>query len=281
MKRPFREDKTNDVHRTGDIKRDLSEKQLAGIGAAALAFNALEERVDLLLSVATRMPSYLFQEVSTRINGLEGKVSIIQAAIKEATTTADTGLATEDIKRLGNAVGDFMELKKIRDAIMHARIVNASIGIGVGGRQRGSKAVEILLSVDALDKYYLHILLLDQVLSSGSALLNAVITHWERGKSDPYKSQFEQAIQGHQVLFQSSLHRRQSLPPLSKFPDEDELREAANRWRAALREEITADFLKAQRSGREVYFVPENLAKAAMPPNKDRRTVKSRREDGS
>ncbi len=65
MRRPHKKDTPRDVHSTGDIKKDLTEKQLVAFGAAALAYNILD--------------------------------------------------------------GAFGEFKKIRDAMVHARVINASI----------------------------------------------------------------------------------------------------------------------------------------------------------
>jgi len=66
---------------TGDIKADLTQEQLAAFGAAALAYNVLEDQIDALLFIVTRIPDWLFSEVSSRIHGLDGKVAIIQEAV--------------------------------------------------------------------------------------------------------------------------------------------------------------------------------------------------------
>ena len=84
MKRKSRDDALVDEHVTGDIKADLTEKQLAAFGAAALAYNVLEDQIDALLSVTTRIPNWLFAEVSSRIHGLDGKTAIIQKAIEHS-----------------------------------------------------------------------------------------------------------------------------------------------------------------------------------------------------
>ena len=41
------------AERTGNIKKDLSQKQLAGIGAVAVAYNEVEQQIDLLFFIAT------------------------------------------------------------------------------------------------------------------------------------------------------------------------------------------------------------------------------------
>src|SRR6476660_5319147 len=55
MKRAYTERKTH--RRTGDIKRDLSSDQLAGIGAVALAYNYAESSLDRALGLRSDRPT--------------------------------------------------------------------------------------------------------------------------------------------------------------------------------------------------------------------------------
>src|SRR5215211_92995 len=112
MKRPQKKDRPKDVHSTGDIKRDLTEKQLAAIGAVTLAYNVLEDQIDALMFAVTGIPDWLFPEVSSRIHGLDGKTAIIQAAAGKA------GLKPKDLQSFKDALGTFGDFKKNRDAII-------------------------------------------------------------------------------------------------------------------------------------------------------------------
>jgi hypothetical protein len=226
MKRKSREDTPKDPYSTGNIKIDLTEKQLAAFGAAALSYNVLEDQIDALLFVTMRVPDWLSAEVSSRIHGFDGKIAIIQKAIEQI------DLAPMDKKTLTNAVAVFGDFKKTRDAMIHARIINASLGVGRGAKQRGGKSpFEVLLSADALDSFYDHILALQKELYSGGILLNSAIALKECAADDPNRSQFEEALRVHEAQFRENHSHRLSLKPLPKFPDEDELRQAANRLR--------------------------------------------------
>lgn len=178
MKRKPRKD--IDVHSTGDIKKDLTKEQLSAFGAAALAYNMLEDQIDALLFVVTRVPDWLFAEVSSRIHGLDGKTAIINKGL------ARIGLAPKDLKYLQEGLATFGDFKKNRDAMIHARIVNASAGIGLSAKQRGT-AFEVLLSEDALAVFYDHIVALEKLLSTGCSLVNGIMTLNLTAADDPNK----------------------------------------------------------------------------------------------
>jgi hypothetical protein len=70
MKRTYTERKTHS--KTGDIKRDLSSEQLAGIGAVALAYNYAESSIDRALGLALGVGHKLYLPLVTRIGGMDG-----------------------------------------------------------------------------------------------------------------------------------------------------------------------------------------------------------------
>jgi hypothetical protein len=225
MKRKPPNDRPTIAYSTDDIKANLTEKQLAAFGAAALAYNIIEDQIDALLSIATRIPDWLFAEVSSRIHGLGGKIAIIQAAIEHSP------LKAIDAKALKEAVATFGDFKTIRDTMIHARIINATLGRGA--KQRGKSLWEVLLSVEALNTFYDHIVALNKELSSGGTLLNSAITLQQTASTDPNRSQLEEALRVHEAQFRENRTHRRSLKPLPKFPDEDQLRKLANQHREA------------------------------------------------
>jgi hypothetical protein len=227
MRRPYNKDKPTDVHSTGDVKRDLTEKQLAAFGAASLAYNILEDEIDALLYVVTNIPDWLIKEVSTRIHGLDGKTAIIQKAIEQS------GLEPEDQKTACESIAAFGGFKKVRDAMIHARIINASIGIGLAEKTRGEKGFEVLLTKEALDTFYDHIVALEKELSSLGSLLGGTTALNRAVADDPNRSQYEEAVRVHKAQFRENHSRRRSLKPLPTFPDEAQLNAAVTLWRQA------------------------------------------------
>jgi len=75
------------------IKQDFSKDQLAAVGAVTLAFNELQSCLELMLRASTNIGDWLFVEVSSRINGLDGKTAIIKYVIDHAVTDGNGGRA--------------------------------------------------------------------------------------------------------------------------------------------------------------------------------------------
>src|SRR5690348_11648845 len=122
MKRPYRSRKID----PGKRSLNLSMEQLAGIGSVAVSYNRAETAVDRVLSLALDLPVELHQEVLTRINGTEGKITIIKKAAKAI------GLPEGLLFPIADTLGEngFAKLKSYRDGIIHARVVDADLGIG-------------------------------------------------------------------------------------------------------------------------------------------------------
>ena len=72
-----------------DIKRDIPQKQLAAIGALALAYNEVEATIDKLFFASTDLPEHLQLEISTRIGGIDGTLEIIKTAAKKFLTETE------------------------------------------------------------------------------------------------------------------------------------------------------------------------------------------------
>jgi hypothetical protein len=251
MKRKTRDDISVPAQSIASIKTDLTEKQLAAFAAAALAYNILEDQIDALLLVATRIPDWLFAEVSSRINGLDGKIAIIQEAITRSS------ISPKDAKALTEAVATFGDFKKTRDTMIHARIIRTLVGtIGRGTKQRGKSPFEILLNVDALSAFFDHIEALERELSSGAKLSNSAITLNQSALDDPNRSRFEEERQAHEAQFQESHNLRQSLKQLPKFPDEDELRKVVNQQREAQTAALMGWFQPWSEPGRHRHWNP-------------------------
>src|SRR5580704_9313105 len=130
MKRPSTR---HTIDRSGDIRKDLTESQLAAIGSVALAYNEVEAVIDFLFVMVLNLPATIAPEVSSRINGMDGKTEIIKSAMKEL------GAQEPILKALGESLGScgFGKLKEYRDAIIHARILDSPAAIGITPPKRG------------------------------------------------------------------------------------------------------------------------------------------------
>jgi hypothetical protein len=156
MKRTYTPRKTHT--KTGDIKRDLSVDQLAGIGAVALAYNYAESSLDRALGLALGVGLELHLRLVTRIGG-EEKTELLKLA------AADMSLPSDLREDLAETLSYFLTLKGYRNGIIHARVLDAILGLGEV-RGRGARHWEVLLTTVALNGLYDHLKAVTDELAS-------------------------------------------------------------------------------------------------------------------
>jgi hypothetical protein len=234
MKRPHQLS-ARDRTRWGDIKKDLSQNQLAGIGAAALAYNEVEVEIDRLFFLATGLSKELQLEVSTRLGGIDGKTAIIIKGVKRF------GLDQQEQKQLEEILGDhgvFGTLKSYRDAVIHARLINAPIGIGARVDRR-AKIFDVLLSQDALDALYTHLISLRDELNAAANALGLIMAYDLLAADDPRKLSAGGQRAKLLARFRARQPARAALPPIPEFPSEQQLLEALRRWHQEVTDALT------------------------------------------
>ena len=211
MKRAYTERKK--VSKTGDIKLDLTTAQLAGIGAVALAYNYGETAIDRALGLALGIGYKLYLPLVTRINGMDGKIDLLKLAAKEF------NLPTNLQSDFAETLGYFATLKTYREGVIHARVLDADLGLGEVIERRARHS-EVLLTETALDGLYAH-------LDAVSHELACWIVIWLKLRNltlldagDPKRAQIEADLLDATALYQSHRNKRLSLPPLPEFPEE-------------------------------------------------------------
>jgi hypothetical protein len=197
---------------SGDLKKDLGQEKLAAIGAIAMAYNKVEDQIDGLFGIATKLDGQMLLEVGTKI-GSGDKVQIINCAANLF------GMDEEDKNCLTDALNEFMRLKRYRDAVIHSRLINAPIGIGITFN-RQAKINEVLLSEKALDSLYNHLFALVHELQCDASVLIPAIEISARVVGDPDRSEYEAAKPQNSTRLRRCCHKRKSLPPIPDFPSE-------------------------------------------------------------
>ena len=205
-----------------DIKRDIPQKQLAAIGALALAYNDVEAMIDKLFYASTSLPEHLQLEISTRIFGIDGTIEIIKAATKPL-------LSKDQQKQLADALGEsgFKQMKSYRDGVIHARYVDFSTSVGVKV-DRQAKVYDIFIRQDALDAAFNILLALKEELLIAHLLISVLVYIKKLAADDPKKARYEALAANFQAQFLGYRRERLSLPPFPEFPSEPELRELEN-----------------------------------------------------
>ena len=222
-----RADTKRQIRRTGKIRKDLTKTQLAGIGAVTLSYNENERLVDIILSSLLDLDKLVAPEVTSRINGMDGKIAIIKSAVKS------TGATEEAQNLISNTLGNsgFSEFKKYRDAIIHAIVLDAPSGIGSGPVNRG-KCSEVLLTTKALNSLYRQqtVLRLELIEAMKLATVLKVAKRHDlrcsvcaepvRAPKELQPPPLESEIQAATSQLLKRQRRRLSLPPLPEFPTE-------------------------------------------------------------
>jgi hypothetical protein len=220
MKRPLKPDLMRLA--TGDIKLDLSAAQLEGIGLATIGYNYAEAQIDILLGAALGLDldSSVERHVTTRINGVDGKIAIITFVAERL--GIDDAIRRDIEDSLGDGV--FKRFKKYRDAIIHARVLDAEMELG-HVVERQAKQSEVLLTTGALNLLYQHLNALRFELHELTMAFFhkrvAVVEFMamkDAHKRPPYEAVFQEWI----ARFRDRRTKRQALPPLPEFPPERE-----------------------------------------------------------
>jgi hypothetical protein len=196
--------------RSGDIRKDISEKQLAAIGAISIAYNELERIVDYLLCYG--LLGEYNAALAARINGLDGKVELIRLAAE------DLELDKLMLDAISDSLGQngFTGLKSLRDALIHARPLHGQYGIAQTKGKRGATS-DLLITQPALDQLYERIVILTKEFRPVIEVFFK--SHQMKRESGQAKERLEQEIQGAFALFLGHRSHRLSLPLLPEFPD--------------------------------------------------------------
>lgn len=198
--------------RIGTLFDSMSERQLALVGACALTFNELQEAQHWTFGGCINFPGP-FSMVSSRINGSDGIVALISY-------TARAISLREDVEKLviNTLENGFGEVKSLRDAVIHARLIDMRTSIGLS-RGRQAKEDIVLLSEDALQGLYHRLLYLkEELINCGFIIDNH--QRISKGGSEKDIAQLEESIQGAIARLRLYQSQRLSLPPLPPVPDQ-------------------------------------------------------------
>jgi hypothetical protein len=202
---------------TEDIKKDFSNDQLAGIGAAAMAWNEVEYLLDVMLYSALALPSLHWLDLVTRINGIDGKLELLRQCVAK-----DRRIAADAAAVMKQSLDDAGLYKTYRDAVIHARMFNAPAGIGQR-IERQAKISQVILTKDALEGFYDRLVLLRRELQGILAVFDILRTFRVNRPVpvliDPRTTQFSPTAQAWMIRVQEHQKQRLSLPPLPEFPD--------------------------------------------------------------
>lgn len=218
------------------VKTKLSKSQLEGIGTVAAAYNEVEVYVDATLALVLYLgPEAL--HVTSRINGIEGKIEIIK-------TKFQSQKVPDDWRRMiAESLGEngFMGLKHLRDRVIHARALLDPNAPAVSSAKKG-KFKRVLLDDAFLQGIYFRLVHMKYEMLHISAIANTVsiiektkhftdvmlavgptqqtidvVNAFREQIHKLAESQFPESLS----LLQARQTHRLALPPLPELPEED------------------------------------------------------------
>lgn len=201
-----------------DILTEVDPRRLQLIGAIALEWNFIEDMIDECLSNVLGLDAETKADVTSRINGLDGKFEIIKKGVGQSYVMVE-----QDINDVRACIGNISTLKTYRDAVIHLRLTRPNADIGWTSPKRGATD-KFLATADALAILY------DHLESSANELVmllyllehTAHINLWyvEEHPDAPQKQRASRSYQDVLSQFHERQKRRLSLKPLPRFPDE-------------------------------------------------------------
>lgn len=202
---------------THSVLDDSDPLRLQLIGAIALQWNFVEDILDECLKVVLGIDPSFGTDVTSRINGMDGKTSILLKIV-----AANKVLTEAEKKTIKIAIDGVSECKKYRDGIIHARIGSPTVDVAFTAPNRGD-AYYIIVANQALSRVY------DRLDALGTELVGCYrmlelccFPEWEISDGDVDLEQLRASpgfLDGRALALEHQ-SRRLSLPPLPRFADQ-------------------------------------------------------------
>jgi hypothetical protein len=214
--------KTHNTIRGGaafDFLTEVDPERLRLIAAITLQWNWIEAAIDVMLAVGLRVETDLWVEVQSRINGFDGKIAIMKAALRASNVPE---LMREKVAKTLNACEQF---KTIRDHIIHMRLASPDEQVSETFQRRGATK-EVYAATEPLRQFYRMLRAhWDEIHWLGYIHLH-ITKALLLDQGDPEREQAIEEVKSDLVQFLESQRKRESLPPLPEVPEPDPALEA-------------------------------------------------------
>lgn len=203
-----------------DIKQGLTEEQLAGIGAASLAFNPAEQVLDSVIATGLGLMSSangIDEFVLIKLGGIDNKVALVRKLFDNLYNTTNVDLDMQVCIR--NTLNDLSEMRTYRNSAVHVTQIDITLSVGVEKNRNGSNSY-VLLSKVALDGLYNRLTFIRHELDMMDYILfmNYDEMHKWRRAPDPTKSGINSTSKDCFAKLAAVQAKRKELPPLPNVP---------------------------------------------------------------
>lgn len=201
-----------------DLRKDFGDERLIHVGAICLVWNLLEDSIDVVLVICLELLPPIWDHVTSRIHGIDGKIAIIKSALKNLRWASG-----KQYEMIAGSLGAAELYKKYRDAVIHARVHDPSSPYAPSFKNKGD-TIEVLVSLDALQNLLQRIRIVQEELGHithvmhGMALLrNRLLT---QDLPEDERQQIAAKVRDSLFRVQSLQKTRNKFPPLPEFPEE-------------------------------------------------------------
>lgn len=198
---------------------DLGVTRLATIGAISLTWNSIEDSIEMNIGLILELFRSMWDEVSSRINGFDGKIALIKVAAKESVL-----LPTAYYLPICSTLSALEEHKKYRDAVIHVRIQDPAAPVAPSHKNKG-RQLEVLITPEALIALLERLTILEQEVNRITLIIVSIRAHRGRMGTTPTedeKRQAEEDAQQHLAQLRGFQSQRAAMSPLPEFPSEPE-----------------------------------------------------------
>ena len=199
-----------------DFLAEVDGERLKLIGAIALAWNWIEGALDATLAMSLELAADMWVEVSSRINGIDGKTALIKRSL-----TLANGLPKfeeDDLLILRKAINAIENNKRFRDGLIHARMIHPEAIISQTSQRKGV-ADEVLMTAEALNALYNLYAALGEEMDAFVRVIFVRLDLGGRLKERGNKLT-EEHLRWSLAQLREAQTKREALPPLPEFPDE-------------------------------------------------------------
>lgn len=200
-----------------NFEEGMSKHHLALFGMVSLAWNDLEGALDTALGLSLELPGPMWVEVTSRINGIDGKCSLLKQCAKIVHQMPE-----KHLEAIADTLGSAMEHKKYRDAIIHAKILDPDSPTAPTNERKGNVG-EVVVTEEALNSLFRRLGWIRAEMDVVVSLFDTLRICADRKNVEHSEDEKQSALKELRACIPRLLDRqrqRKALPPLPRVPAE-------------------------------------------------------------
>lgn len=204
------------IGRFYSVRKEIGGKRLQLLGSIAMNYTFIEDMTDSLLHAALRLHPEFHYEISSRINGTEGKVAILNKVL-----SINVVLDDQDGKSFKDSLATIIQCKLFRDSIIHALVIDPKDDFALSAPNRGASSYKFAFSSQYLSQINLFLQAFLQELIYVYRIMEGEyfiqddfdVVNEHGGSVSPEKTRSSKRFRQSMAQYRRSRSRRQALLP--------------------------------------------------------------------